>query len=156
MKETKFICIATQYKDTIYRVAFNYFKNPHDAEDAVQDVLLKLYTSKKDFESDDYIRNWIIRITINHCKNILRMPWRRRNITLDDVTEYNLVYTESENELLTEVLQLSEKYRLIIYLFYYEGYSAKEIAELLHLSESVVTTRLSRGRRQLKLKLREV
>ena len=156
MEETKFICVATRYRNTIYRISFNYFKNPHDAEDAVQDVLLKLYTSKKNFESDNHIRNWIIRITINHCKNILRMPWRRKNVTLDDVVEYKMVYTESENELLTEVLQLPEKYRLILYLFYYEEYSGKEIAELLHLSESVVTTRLSRGRSQLKLKLREV
>lgn len=156
MRDAEFINKANQYKDTIYRIAFNYFKNPHDAEDTVQEVLLKLYTSKNNFESDQHTRHWIIRVTVNHCKNILRMPWRRRRVALDEIKEYGIFDTSSDNDLLVDVMQLPDKYRIIIYLFYYEDYSTKEIAEILKISETAVTTRLSRGRKQLKLRIREV
>ena len=156
MKDENFITIANQYKDTIYRVAFNYFKNRYDAEDVVQDVLLKLYTHKKDFESDDYTRHWLIRVTINRCKNILRAPWKKKLVSMLEISDNAVFDSPTENELLTDVMKLPEKYRIILYLFYYEDYSVKEIATLLKISESAVTTRLTRGRTQLKLALKEV
>lgn len=156
MSEEKFIEIANRYKDTIYRVALNYLRSPYDAEDVIQDVLMKLYTSKKEFESDDYIRYWLIRVTINHCKNVLRMPWRKRNVPLTEISNHFVFDNVKSCGLLQEVMELSEKYRVILYLFYYEEYTVKEISELLGIKESAVTTRLSRGRRQLKLKVKEV
>lgn len=155
MNEEKFISAANQYKDTIYRVAFNYFRNSFDAEDAVQEVLMKLYTSKKEFETNEYIRYWIIRVTINHCKNVLRTPWRRKRGSLEEVMSYNMFDSHRENELLADVMLLAQKYRVTLYLFYYEEYSVKEIAELMNVKESVVTTRLSRAREQLRVKLKE-
>ena len=156
MKDEKFINAANIYKDTIFRIALNYFKNVHDAEDVVQDVLLKLYTHKKNFESEDYLRHWIIRVSINRCKNISRAPWRKKHTSMHGISDSVVFDNPAENELLSYVMKLPEKYRIIIYLFYYEEYSVKEIAGLLKISNSSVTTRLTRGRNKLKSALKEV
>lgn len=156
MEQTLFLVIADRYKDTVYRIALNYFGNTYDAEDMVQEVFVKLYTSNKQFESPEHIRNWLIRVTINMCKNTLRMPWRNRNVELDDLAESISFEQQEQSELFISVMSLPEKYRTILYLFYYEEYSVKEISEMLKLKESAVTTRLSRARNQLKLTLTEV
>lgn len=156
VSEEEFIQAADQHKDMIHRIAFNYLGNFHDADDVVQEVLMKLYTCKKEFDTDTYLRHWLVRVTVNKCKNILRMPWRKRNVPLDEL-ENTLVFEEREqSELFLSVMKLSEKYRIVLYLFYYEEYSVKEIAELLNLNESAVTSRLSRARRQLRSKFEEV
>lgn len=156
MEQTFFLLIADRYKDTVYRIALNYFGNKYDAEDTVQEVFMKLYTSNKQFESQDHIRNWLIRVTINMCKNTLRMPWRNRSVELDDLAESIAFEQQEQSELFMSVMSLPEKYRTILYLFYYEEYSVKEISKMLTLKESAVTTRLSRARNQLKLTLTEV
>ena len=156
MEQTFFLAIADRYKDTVFRIALNYFGNTYDAEDTVQDVFMKLYTSDKQFESHEHIRNWLIRVTINTCKNTLRMPWRNRNVDLDDLAESLTFEQQEQSELFMSVMSLPEKYRVILYLFYYEEYSVKEISKMLSLKESAVTTRLSRARNQLKLTLTEV
>jgi RNA polymerase sigma-70 factor (ECF subfamily) len=156
VEQTFFLVIADRYKDTVYRIALNYFGNKYDAEDMVQEVFMKLYTSKKQFESHEHIRNWMIRVTINICKNTLRMPWRNRNVELDDLAESITFEQQEQSELFMSVMSLPEKHRTILYLFYYEDYSVKEISEILKLKESAVTTRLSRARNQLKLTLTEV
>jgi len=151
-----FLSVADKYKDTVYRIALNYFGNKYDADDMVQDVLMKLYTSNKQFESNEHIRNWLIRVTINTCKNTLRMPWRRRNVALDELAASVSFAHREQSDLFVSVMSLPEKYRTVLYLFYYEDLSVKEISEVLKLKESAVTTRLSRARNQLKLKLKEV
>lgn len=156
MEQALFLSVAYKYKDTVFRIALNYFGNTYDADDTVQDVLMKLYTSSKAFDSDEHIRNWLIRVTINACKNTLRAPWRRKNITLEEMAASITFEYQEQSELFVSVMGLREKYRTVLYLFYYEEYSVKEISELLKLKESAVTTRLSRARDQLKLKLKEV
>lgn len=157
MEQSFFLAMAEKYKDTVYRIALNYFGNTYDADDTVQEVLLKLYTCKKPFESAEHVRNWLIRVTVNVCKNTLRLPWRSRNVELsDDISESVIFETREQSELFQTVMSLPEKYRIVIYLFYYEDFSVKEISELLKLRESAVTTRLNRARTKLKLNLTEV
>lgn len=156
MEQASFLKAAHTYKDTIYRIALNYFGNREDAEDTVQDVLMKLYTTQKNFDSEEYLRNWIIRVTINSCKNTLRMPWRNRSVELSEIAATATFEHEEQSYLFMSVMKLPEKYRTVLYFFYYEDMSVKEIAQLLKLNESAVTTRLSRARNQLKMKLAEV
>lgn len=156
MEQTFFLVIADKYKDTVFRIALNYYGNTYDAEDTVQEVFLKLYTCSKQFENHEHIRNWLIRVTINQCKNTLRMPWRNRNVDLEDLAESITFEHSEQSDLFLSVMSLPEKYRTVLYLFYYEEFSVKEISKILKLQESAVTTRLSRARNQLKLDLTEV
>ncbi len=148
----EFTRIAETYKDMVFRVALNYLGSPCDADDAVQEVLLKLYTKSPVFENENHIKSWLIRVTANHCKSMLRAPWRR-SIRLEDI---ELVFENPEQSgLFYEVMALPEKYRIVLYLHYYEDYSVCEIAELLGIKVSAVTTRLARARNKLKLELGE-
>jgi len=136
----------------IFRVALNHLGSACDADDAVQDVLLKLYTAAPVFENENHIKSWLIRVTINHCKSLLRAPWRR-SLRLED---FELSFESPEqSELFYKVMALPEKYRIVLYLHYYEDYSVREVAELLGITISAVTTRLNRARNKLKLELGE-
>ena len=145
-----------KYRDNIYAIAFNHFRNRQDAEDAVQEVFLKYHRSDKDFDSVDHIRNWLIRVAINECKNVTLSSWFKKREPLADY-EQTLRFEEPEQTRLFEsVMALPRKYRSVLHLFYYEDYSVRETAELLGISESAVTTRLARGRNKLKKELKEV
>jgi RNA polymerase sigma factor (sigma-70 family) len=154
VEQILFLMLAEKYKDMIFRIALNYFGNTYDADDMVQDVLMKLYSSSKAFESEEHARYWLIRVTINACKNSLRTP-RRRNIALDEVSATVTFAFKEQSNLFKTVMGLPEKYRTVLYLFYYEDLSVREIAQLLKIKESAVTTRLSRSRERLKQKLKE-
>lgn len=156
MENTDFLAMADKYKDMVYRIALNYYRNPADADDTVQDVLIKLYTAERQFQSEAHLRNWLIRVTINECKNVLRTPWKRWTVSWEDIAAAASFDSPQESELLFSVLNLPEKYRVVLYLFYYESLTAKEIGRLLNLQESAVTTRLSRAREMLKKKITEV
>jgi len=155
VEQTIFLMLAEKYKDMIFRIALNYFGNTYDADDMVQDVLMKLYSSSKAFESDEHARYWLIRVTVNACKNTLRKP-KRKVISLDEVSATTTFAYKEQSDLFKTVMGLPEKYRTVLYLFYYEDLSVKEIAQLLNIKESAVTTRLSRSRERLKQKLKEV
>lgn len=156
MDKDFFLKSADRHKDTVYRIALNYFRNTYDAEDILQEVLLKFYTSRKKFDGEDHIRNWLIRVTINLCKNTLRVPWRKRDVALDELADSMSFEHEEESEVFEVVMELPEKNRIVLYLYYYEDYSVKEIADMLKLKETAVTSRLSRARKQLEFKLTEV
>ncbi|MDO4942633.1 MAG: sigma-70 family RNA polymerase sigma factor [Lachnospiraceae bacterium] len=143
------------YKNNLYAVAFNVCKNQMDAEDVVQDAFIQYYTMKKEFEDEQHIRAWLIRIVINKAKNLNRTFWRRNKRSLEDYMG-TLAFEDQESEnIFEEVMKLPEKYRIVIHLFYYEDYSTREIANILKLSESNVRVRLSRGRSMLKKVLKE-
>lgn len=143
------------YQDNLYAVAFNICKNQMDAEDVVQETFVQYYTTKKQFEDKQHLRAWLIRVAINKAKNLTRTFWRRNKCSLEDYME-TLTFEDTDSRNLFEgVMNLPDKYRIIIHLFYYEDYSVKEIAEILKLSESNVKTRLSRGRTLLKNTLKE-
>ena len=147
--------LIEKYRNNLYTAAFNVCKNAQDAEDVVQDTFLQYWSQKKEFETEQHIRAWLIRIVINKAKNTTLAFWRRNRRSLEDYIE-TLTFENPESEnLFEEVLKLPEKYRIVIHLFYYEDYSVREIADILKLSESNVKTRLSRGRSLLKTALRE-
>lgn len=148
--------MADRYRDTVYRVALNYFGNPTDADDTVQDVLMKLYGSSGEFESEEHVRNWLIRVTVNACRNTLRAPWRSRSADLNELADFTVFQHPEESEVFMAVMGLPEKYRTVLNLFYYEECTVKETARLMGIRESAVTTRLSRAREMLKQKLKEV
>lgn len=150
MEQGLFLKSAVKYKDTIFRIAFNYFGNTYDAEDALQDVLLKLYTCKKEFLSEEHLRNWLIRISINVCKNTLRLPWHKKRFDMEELPETAVFNNPEEESLLSDVMRLPEKYRTVLYLYYYEEFSVKEIATFLKVKPSAITTRLLRARKLLK------
>lgn len=145
----------SKYKDNVFAIGFNYFKNAQDADDCVQETFMKLLRGDEEFESEEHIRNWIIRVAINECKRVTLSSWFKKKESIDDYAD-SLYFKEPEDEqLFTTVMKLPLKYRRVLHLFYYEGYSVKEIAEMLDQSESSVTTQLGRARAKLKLELKE-
>lgn len=155
MDKTSFRALAETYQSMVYRIALNSFRNIQDAEDAVQEVMLKLYLHKGPFESPDHARNWLIQVTLNYCRSVWRSPWRQR-VSLEELTVAIPFSRPEDRELFQAVMDLPEKHRTILYLFYYEDLSLREIAQLLKLSETAVTSRLSRARRVLKDEWTEV
>lgn len=147
--------LVALYQDSLFAVAFNLCKNAQDAEDVVQDTFIRYYTLKKEFDSKEHIRAWLIRVAINRAKNVSRTFWRRNRISLQDYMETLTFETEESENLFETVMKLPEKYRIVIHLFYYEDYSVSEIAGILSLSESNVKVRLSRGRTLLRDALKE-
>lgn len=147
--------LVTLYQDNLFAVAFNICKNAQDAEDVVQDTFIRYYTLKKEFDSRQHIRAWLIRVTINRAKNVSRIFWRRNKLSLEDYMETLSFETKESENLFETVMKLPEKYRIVIHLFYYEDYSVNEIADILKISESNVKVRLSRGRRLLRDALKE-
>lgn len=155
LERETFISLAGTYKDTVYRVALNALGSPHDADDIVQETLLRLLQRKEPFESEAHAKHWLIRVALNLCKNVFRSPWRKY-APLEELDAAAVFDTPEQGALYAEVMALPEKYRTVLYLFYYEEYAVKEIARLLGISESAVTTRLSRARQALKANLTEV
>lgn len=156
MEKEMFNSAARQYQDMVYRVALHAFGSPQDAEDAVQEVFLRLYTWEKPFEGPDHLRRWLIRVTVNVCRDALKSPWRRRRVSLEELPETPVFDRPEQGELYREVMRLPEKYRTVLYLFYYEELTVKEIGQVLGLRPTAVTTRLHRARGKLKEQLTEV
>ena len=154
MSREEFEKIAEKYMDTIYRVAYSWMKNQHDANDVTQIVLLKFYKTTKSFESDDHIKNWLIKVTVNECKMIFRSPWSKT----EDITDYaqTLGFEEEQHyDLFQAVMKLDKKYSVPLMLFYYDGYSTKEISSMIGVPEKTVSTRLFRAKAKLKNYLKE-
>lgn len=147
--------LAASYQGSLFAAVFNVCKNAQDAEDVVQDTFVQYYTSKKEFESEQHIRAWLMRVAVNKAKNINRTFWRRNKISIEDYMETLVFETPAAETLFETVMQLPDKYRIVIHLYYYEEYAVREIAQILKLSESNVKIRLSRGRAMLKETLKE-
>ena len=144
-----------QSPNTPYPAAFNVCGNAEDAEDVVQDTFIQYYLLKKEFDNEQHIRAWLIRVAINKAKNTNRTFWRRNKVPLEDYMETLTFETLESGELFETVMKLPRKFRIVINLFYYEDYTVHEIADILRITESNVKVRLSRGRVMLKEKLRE-
>lgn len=148
--------LVERYHQNLFAVAFNVCKNREDAEEVVQDAFIQYHLKRLDFQSEEHIRAWLIRVTINKAKNAARTFWRRHRTSLEE-TMAALTFDDQESEQLFEaVMALPQKYRIVVHLFYYEDYSVHEMAKLLSLSESNVKTRLSRARAMLRDTLKEV
>lgn len=147
--------LIERYQNNLFVAAFQVCKNQEDAEDIVQETFIQYHTSNKEFESEEHIRAWLLRVAINKAKNVNLTFWRRNKQPLEDYMETLTFETQESSNLFETVLSLPEKYRIVIHLFYYEEYSVQEIAKVLKLSESNVKVRLSRGRNLLKEALKE-
>lgn len=147
--------LIERYQHNLFVAAFQICKNQEDAEDVVQETFIQYHTTTKEYESEEHIRAWLLRVAINKAKNVNLTFWRRNRQSLEDYIETLTFPTKESGELFEIVLGLPEKYRVVIHLFYYEEYSVREIAGILSLSESNVKTRLSRGRMMLKDVLKE-
>lgn len=143
------------YKDMIFRLAYSYTKNHFDADDVTQNVLLQLYKTDKAFKSDAHLKNWLMRVTVNHCKNLFRAPWRKHE-NLDDYANTLAFEEKASKDIFRIVMGLDQMYRVTLMLHYYEGYSIREIAQIMDIPENTVSTRLARGRKILKDLLTEV
>ena len=152
LSDEEFSAIAEKYMDSIFRLALNYMRSRIEAEDITQNVLIRLYRTGKKFESGDHLRYWLVRVTVNECKRALTSPWRR----MESLEELSNGYTFPEPEsraLFEAVMALPRKYRIPIYLHYYQDYSTQEIAEILKIPGATVRTQLRRGRQQLRDRL---
>lgn len=144
--------IVNEYSTSIIRVVFTYVKNMEDAQDIAQEVFLAYMLNMPRFELPVQEKAWLMKTAINKSKNHLKSWWRKRTTVIPDDLSY---MPEESSILLQTVMNLQEKYRLPIYLFYFEDYSMKEIAEQLKVSVSTVGTWLDRGRKNLKEKIGE-
>lgn len=139
-----------RYRDDVYRLAVNYTHNPQEAEDVCQTVFLKLLEQGELTPGKE--KAWLMQVTANACRSLLRSHWWRTTVPLDETVP-------AADDLVDETIQalgkLKPEYRVVLYLHYYEQYTASEIGHLLKIHASTVTTRLDRGRKRLKKLLEE-
>ena len=141
--------LVNLYADMILRISYQYLKQTCDAEDICQSVFLKYILSDLSFDSMEHEKAWIIRTTINACKDHLKSAFFRRTVSLEDAGHI-AAPAVPDTWLLDAMKSLSERQRISLYLYYYEEYSAREIAEVMHISEAAVNQHLARGRRKLR------
>ncbi|MCL2071896.1 MAG: RNA polymerase sigma factor [Oscillospiraceae bacterium] len=148
--------LVQKHENKIFRTALAIMGNETDAEDIMQDVFLKIIEKKPQFESEEHEEAWLTRVTVNRCKSSLRLFWRKKSRPLHDIHPANEAVLPiyggecGESSLLETINTLPPKYRIAIYLFYYENYSTKEIAEITNQKETTVRSQLSRARGKLK------
>lgn len=144
--------VVNEYATMLLRVAYSQLNNRAEAEDAVQEVLLKYMEKAPIFQSEEHEKAWLLRVTVNHCKNHLASAWFRKRADLDEGIP---ALDNAELEVVSAVAALPAKYRAVVHLYYFEGYSTKEIAEILHSRPNTVSSRLSRARALLAKALKE-
>ena len=144
--------VVNEYATMLLRVAYSQLNNRTEAEDTVQEVLLKYMEKAPIFQSEEHEKAWLLRVTVNHCKNHLASAWFRKRADLDEGIP---ALDNEELEVVSAVAALPAKYRAVVHLYYFEGYSTKEIAEILHSRPNTVSSRLSRARALLAKALKE-
>lgn len=141
------------YADMVRRICFLHLKNRYDTEDVFQNVYMKYMLYEGAFESSEHEKAWFVRVTINACKDLLRYFSRRKWVPLDVIAEEREAFDDTDEGVLEVVLKLPEKYRSVIYLYYFEGYSATEIAGILGRKENTIYTWLARAKALLREQL---
>ena len=141
--------LVETYADAMLRLSFSYLKNTADAQDVCQTVLVKLLTRPRDFESPEHERAWVLKMTANQCRDLLKSAWRHRTCDLEACAQL-AAPEEPQGSIWDAVSTLPDKYRAVVHLHYCEGYKAQEIAHILHIPVNTVYTRLARARAQLK------
>ena len=145
---------AQEYMDVVFRVAFSCLRSQTDAEDVTQEVLLRLYETDYVFESRAHIKNWLVKVTYNECRKFWRRLWRRHE-NIDNYAE-QLAFEEADcQDLFTAVMKLDRAKRIVVVLYYLEGYQIQEIAGILKIPPGTVGTRLARARKELRKYLEE-
>ena len=141
------------YSDMVYKMCVVHTGNCADAEELMQEIFLKYLYRSPVFESPDHERHWIIRVTVNACKDFFKGFWKKNIICMDEIEREGI--THEESGILQEIIKLPEKYKMVIHLFYYENYSVSEISQILKISESAVKMSLNRCRVMLRIELEQ-
>ena len=148
--ETEVNSAMERYSDMILRLCIVYLKNNADAEDVFQNVFLKYTLYDRPFESDEHEKAWLIRVTVNACKDWLKSFFRSRTISMEELREYAPGASQEQYAVMEAVWSLPRPYRDVIYLHFYEGYTAPEIAGILKRNPNTVYTHLHRGKELLR------
>lgn len=159
MNDKDYIRAVNLYTDSLFKIAYSYCINRQDAEDVVQNTFLSFYKVNKTFDSDEHMKNYLVKMTVNNCKHIFLSSWNKKVVLFDEFKGDNYYTLENQDEhyeLYRAIMSLPEKYRVVVHLYYFEDYSVKEIAELISVKETTVQTRLLRARTKLKNILQEV
>ena len=151
--EQETIRAIERYSDTVRRLCAVHLKNDADTEDIFQTVFLKYVLSSVSFENDEHEKAWFIRVTINACKDLLKSFFRSRTVSLDKVIEQPPELTEDYRDVLEAVFSLPQKYRDVVYLHYFEDYTAPQISSILGKNVNTVYTLLNRSKQMLREKL---
>ena len=145
--------IYQHYSDMVFRVALIYMKNQDDAYDIVHNVFEKMLQKRLHFKDDEHMKAWLIRVTINMCKNLLKSACRNRQVSLEEQQEKGCDYAycdgdekEQKEEILQAILNIKPVFREVIYLYYYEGYNTKEIGKIVGTNASTIRSRLAKAR----------
>ncbi len=154
MERSELERLIRAYTPAVTRLAYARTGNLPDGEDVAQEVFLRLLDSNRDFTSDEHAKAWLLRVTLNVSAGIFRGPWHRRVTTLEEADGLPAPAMPEEGGMLERVLNLPVKYRTVLHLYYYEGYSTKEIANLLDRQEDTIRKWMSRGRLLLKAELK--
>lgn len=156
MSNAEMELLYEKYKNSVYRLAFSYCKNTADAEDITQDTFFKRFTSDIKFSDEKSEKAWLMKVTANRCMDLLKSLAYKYFYYSVSLEEANLIYeTPEESAVYHAVMELPPKYRIVVHLYYYEGYSAAETGKILGTSETAVQTRLYRARKLLKKSLGE-
>lgn len=152
MGEDRVLECYRRHKDTVYKLAYSYCKSSALAEDAFQEVFYKFMVHCPAFSTPEHEKAWFIRTTINVCKDFLKAKWNRDIVRLEEWDKSSAPTDAGDvlDELREAILNLPEKYRVPIHLYYYEEYSVREIARMLHRTETAVQTQLQRGRDKIR------
>ena len=147
--------VFQKYADRIFSAAFSVCRNRADANDIVQETLIRYYSLHKEFASEAHLKAWLIRVAINRAKDITRSFWRKNKVTWEDYRQELTWDAPQDSRLFEAVMRLPEKYRTVIHLFYYEEYPIEEISAILRRPKGTVKSQLNRGRSLLKTTLQE-
>lgn len=142
--------ILHEYSDMVYRIALTNTKQKFDADDIFQEVFLTLFKSNLHFESEEHIKYWLIRVTVNFCKKHHRSAWQKKTVSLDSAMQLSAPMTEQEFAVYDAVCKLPVKYRTVIQLFYFEDMTVEEISRILHRKNTTVKSQLTRARSKLR------
>ena len=142
--------VLEEYADMVYRLAIIHMKNKTDAEDVFQEVFLRFVKNSDKISTEEHLKAWLIKVTVNCCKKQFDSAWNRHRASLEYDMEDSYEMEEKDESVIEAVRKLPENYRTVIHLFYYEEYSVKEISTILGQSETAVKTRLSRARDMLR------
>lgn len=153
LEREKFTEAVHTYGDMVYRVACHALRNPADGEDVMQTVFLKLYEQQKPFESESHLKHWLLRVTVNESRRLIRALRRGTLVALEEWRDAPAYDDPEKAELFQAVMALPPAYRLCVYLYYYEGCSVQEVSAATGVKPSTVQTRLLRARERLRAEL---
>ena len=145
--------LIDKYSSLIFRISYCILCNRDDAEDAVQETLLKYITKAPEFNSEEHRKAWLIKVSANISKNMLLFRIKRDAVNIEEIKDIGI--QESDREVFEIIMGLPSKYKIVLTLYYVEGYKCKEIAEIINISEDAVRKRLQKGREMLKKEMEE-